>query len=179
MNGLIKIVREENSYLQQIKDTFAFNYVNRFKNDLVKMPSIYMITPTKSRLTQMADLIRLRNTLQMVPKLYWVLIEDSEKKSERIANFLKESGIKYHHMAVKSPWTTEPKRFTFYRGSIQRNMALKWIQSLKQNDITIYFGDDDNSYDLQLFEEVNIFISTIFLKNLKRLDIPKEFLFSQ
>ena len=49
-----------------------------FKKSLRK---IYVITPTKTRLAQKADLTRLANTLQLVPNLHWILVEDANKRS--------------------------------------------------------------------------------------------------
>lgn len=43
------------------------------------------------------------------------------------------------------------------KGVANRNRGLKWI---RQNAIdgVVYFADDDNTYDVRLFNEVNIFI---------------------
>ena len=35
----------------------------------------------------MADLVRMRNTLWLVPKLFWILIEDSPKKTYKMSKY--------------------------------------------------------------------------------------------
>ena len=52
------------------------------------LPWIYMITPTYARWTQKADLTRLAQTLMHVPNLHWLLVEDSEQKTELVRKFL-------------------------------------------------------------------------------------------
>ncbi len=39
------------------------------------------------------------------------------------------------------------------RGSSNRNAALNWIRSNIKSGV-LYFADDDNTYDIRLFEEV-------------------------
>ena len=47
------------------------------------------------------------------------------------------------------------------RGVEQRNLALQWLRKAVTDGVleggergVVYFGDDDNTYDVQLFEEV-------------------------
>lgn len=40
------------------------------------------------------------------------------------------------------------------RGVSNRNRGLEWIRA-NATDGVLYFADDDNSYDLEIFEEVN------------------------
>ena len=42
------------------------------------------------------------------------------------------------------------------RGVEQRNLGISWLREHRSNETSgvVYFGDDDNTYDLQLFEEV-------------------------
>ena len=44
------------------------------------------------------------------------------------------------------------------RGVEQRNLAIDWLRENRNKETSgvVYFGDDDNTYDLQLFEEVQI-----------------------
>ena len=43
-----------------------------------------------------------------------------------------------------------------HRGVEQRNIVIDWLRQHYVNETSgvVYFGDDDNTYDLQLFEEV-------------------------
>lgn len=43
-----------------------------------------------------------------------------------------------------------------YRGIINRNLGLQWIRE-NANDGVVYFADDDNTYDIRLFDEVSTF----------------------
>lgn len=137
--------------MQPISENFQINYINIFKNFEV-LPTIFLITPTYNRITQLADLNRLKNTLALVPKILWIVIEDSGFKSEKIDHFLRSSQIKYVHLNIKSPWDIiNPP--SIYKGVIQRNLAIDWIRKNNLNGI-VYFADDDNVYDIELFEEI-------------------------
>ena len=41
------------------------------------MPVIYVITPTYQRVEQIAELLRLGQTLLHIPSLHWIVVEDS------------------------------------------------------------------------------------------------------
>lgn len=48
-------------------------------------------------------------------------------------------------------------RWKRHRGVEQRNMALKWLRDnleLNKDKGIVYFMDDDNTYNIKLFEEV-------------------------
>ena len=53
---------------------------------------IYFVTPTNSRVVQLAELTRLGNTLGHVRRLHWILVEDSDTCSPLISNLLRRSG---------------------------------------------------------------------------------------
>lgn len=40
------------------------------------------------------------------------------------------------------------------RGVANRRAALKWLSNKKLNSGVLYFGDDDNTFDLKLFSEI-------------------------
>lgn len=44
--------------------------------------TVFVVTPTYSRLTQKADLVRLCSTLKNVNFIHWIVIEDSLGKTE-------------------------------------------------------------------------------------------------
>lgn len=126
-----------------------------------EVPTIYVITPTYKRLTQKADLTRLSQTLLHVPKLHWILVEDSEEKTDLVIRFLENCGISYTHLAVRTPKQLITKegdpRWLKARGVEQRNLGLKWMRQNFRSDMKgiVYFGDDDNTYDLRIFEQVS------------------------
>lgn len=126
-----------------------------------QMPTIYFITPTYKRLTQKADLTRLSQTLLHVPKLQWILVEDSVQKTDLVTRFLENCGLSYTHLAVRTPKELITKegdpRWLKARGVEQRNLGLKWIRDNFKSGSrgVVYFGDDDNTYDLRIFEQVS------------------------
>ena len=118
---------------------------------LSDIPVIYGITPTYKRNTQKVDLTSLCQTLMLVPQVLWIVVEDATEKSDLIKKFLQRCQVESVHMNVKTP----PGQKS--RGVLQRNAGLNWIRqhctATKCNGV-IYFMDDDNKYDLRLFEEV-------------------------
>ncbi|KAK2879836.1 galactosylgalactosylxylosylprotein 3-beta-glucuronosyltransferase 1 [Channa argus] len=123
------------------------------------LPTIHLITPTYSRPVQKAELTRLANTLLHVPNLHWILVEDSQRRTALVSHLLHESRLKYTHLNVETP-----RNYKFNgdaripRGTIQRNVALRWLrESYSVNNSQpgiVYFADDDNTYSLELFEEM-------------------------
>lgn len=47
------------------------------------------------------------------------------------------------------------------RGVSNRNKGLEWLRAHATTGV-FYFADDDNSYDIELFHEVNVYILTVF-----------------
>lgn len=136
------------------------------------LPTIYVITPTYARWTQKADLTRMCSTLMHVPNVHWIIIEDSEKKTALVTKMLSgkySCKIEYTtQLNIRTPKEKrlgpKDKRWTKSRGILQRNLALQWLRESAASgtlgnidgriDGVVYFGDDDNTYDLQLFNEV-------------------------
>ena len=111
--------------------------------------TIYFITPTYSRITQKVDLTTLCQTLMMVPKLIWIVVEDSPNKTPMVTNLLTRCNVMSVHMNVESPDTLAIE---------QRYLGLKWVRDtcrVHSCNGVVYFGDDDNKYDLRLFETVS------------------------
>jgi galactosylgalactosylxylosylprotein 3-beta-glucuronosyltransferase 3 len=123
---------------------------------------------------------RLSHTLMLVPNLHWVIVEDSATKTDLVAKLLATTGMQYTHINAATPkeWKLRAKvqfcgykiqrkvlniidkmqepRWNKPRGVIQRNAALQWVRDNvpPSTEGVIYFLDDDNSYALQVFEEV-------------------------
>ncbi|KAL4657336.1 galactosylgalactosylxylosylprotein 3-beta-glucuronosyltransferase 1-like [Arapaima gigas] len=126
------------------------------------LPTIHVVTPTYSRPVQKAELTRLANTFLHVPNLHWVLVEDSARPTALVARLLRETGLNYTHLNVETPRnyklrgdTRDPR---IPRGTMQRNLALRWLRETLVPNATqpgiVYFADDDNTYSLELFEEM-------------------------
>jgi galactosylgalactosylxylosylprotein 3-beta-glucuronosyltransferase 3 len=126
------------------------------------LPIIYVITPTYARPVQKADLTRLANTLLHVESLHWIVVEDSSSRSALVGRLLQRSGLVYTHLFATTPpdfkmKSTDPN-WLKPRGVLQRNAGLAWLRAhLAANPTSAgvtYFADDDNTYDLQLFDEM-------------------------
>uniref|UniRef100_A0A672HAS8 Galactosylgalactosylxylosylprotein 3-beta-glucuronosyltransferase n=1 Tax=Salarias fasciatus TaxID=181472 RepID=A0A672HAS8_SALFA len=116
------------------------------------LPTIYAITPTYYRFVQKAELTRMSHTLLHVANLHWIVVEDSDRKSAMVSRLLEKTGLNYTHLNVHVAEKLNSK------GSGQRNLALKWLRdNFSVNDSNagvIYFADDDNTYSLELFDEM-------------------------
>lgn len=127
------------------------------------LPTIHVITPTYSRPVQKAELTRLANTFLHVANLHWILVEDSQRRTPLVTRLLRETGLNYTHLNVETPRnyklrgdTRDPR---IPRGTMQRNLALRWLRETFNINSSqagiVYFADDDNTYSLELFEEVS------------------------
>lgn len=128
-----------------------------------KLPIIFAITPTYRRFLQKAELTRTAQTLKHVKNLYWIVVEDSHQKTNLVKRLLSHFGLKYTHLNVRTPVEMRrgrnKPRWTKSRGVEQRNLGLQWLHdNIKANETkgVVYFADDDNTYDLRLFEEVSL-----------------------
>ncbi|XP_063324024.1 galactosylgalactosylxylosylprotein 3-beta-glucuronosyltransferase 1-like [Pelmatolapia mariae] len=126
------------------------------------LPTIYIITPTYSRPIQKAELTRLANTFLHVPNLHWILVEDSQRKTPLVTRLLRETGLNYTHLNVETPRNYKLRSaiggLKPPRGTMQRNLALRWLRETFNTNNSqpgiVYFADDDNTYSLELFEEM-------------------------
>ncbi|XP_038620961.1 galactosylgalactosylxylosylprotein 3-beta-glucuronosyltransferase 3 [Tachyglossus aculeatus] len=139
------------------------------------LPIIYVVTPTYARLVQKAELVRLAQTLALVPRLHWILVEDADSPTPLVSGLLAASGLRFTHLAVPTPRAQRLREgepgWARPRGVEQRNRALAWLRGRsggRQPDTddadqlppspdtraVVYFADDDNTYSRELFEEM-------------------------
>ncbi|XP_034778256.1 galactosylgalactosylxylosylprotein 3-beta-glucuronosyltransferase 1-like [Acipenser ruthenus] len=126
------------------------------------LPTIYVITPTYTRPVQKAELTRLANTFLHVPNLHWIVVEDSPRRTNLVDSLLERSGLNFTHLNVESPKSVRiglaKDSSHTPRGTLQRNLGLRWLrENLILSDSlegVVYFADDDNTYSLELFEEM-------------------------
>ena len=123
--------------------------------------TIFVITPTYKRLTQKIDLTSMCQTLMHVRNIVWIIIEDAPKPTQLVTNLLQRCNVKTVHLIIATSATYKVKIFhsrtSKARGIEQRNAALIWLRkhySAENCNGVVYFGDDDNKYDLRLFHEV-------------------------
>ncbi|XP_061433284.1 galactosylgalactosylxylosylprotein 3-beta-glucuronosyltransferase 1-like isoform X3 [Lethenteron reissneri] len=141
------------------------------------LPVIFAVTPTYARATQKADLTRLSHTMALVPNLHWLVVEDAPAPSALVSAVLRNAWpLSYSHLHMETPKQDPLKpnrsRSSFPRGTFQRNEALRWLRETYGNrygshDATgesgldpralngvVYFADDDNTYSMDIFEEM-------------------------
>lgn len=148
-------------HTSQLKNS---NYHHNASDDI---PTIFMITPTYSRWTQKADLTRLCQTLMHVKNIHWIVVEDADKKTELVTDFLHNCPVSSTQLNFRTSRKFRPSlrrhkrrkpKARKSRGVEQRNLALLWLRNTfkpGEKKGVLYFGDDDNTYDLKVFEEVN------------------------
>lgn len=79
-----------------------------------------------------------------------------------------DCGVPYVHLNVLTPENEKIRIDEPYwfrpKGIRQRNLGLTWLHEnfkLERDKGVLYIADDDNTYNLQIFKEVN-FINNIF-----------------
>jgi len=85
-------------------------------------------------------------------------------RSALVAQLLQLSGLSYTHLSTLTPphYKLQPSQpnWMLARGVLQRNTGLAWLRShldtSPETHGVLYFADDDNTYDLRLFEEVRV-----------------------
>ncbi|XP_075247279.1 galactosylgalactosylxylosylprotein 3-beta-glucuronosyltransferase 3-like isoform X2 [Convolutriloba macropyga] len=135
------------------------------KTDPLRTHRLIVITPTYKRSTQVPDLMRVKQTLQLVPNCDWVVIEDATDTNPLVHSYLKDFSSGYlFYSAAK----TDPK-YSSLRGRSQRNLGLETVRNLYESAeksinsktksalekkrvnpyrrAVVYFADDDNTFD--------------------------------
>ena len=130
--------------------------------NLTTIPTIFVVTPTFTRFVQKAELTRVSQALKNVRNAHWIVVEDSKTKTPLVGRFLKTSGLNFTHLNVRTPETLQRHKNEFRRmkprGVMQRNVAITWLREHVDPRTTpgvVYFADDDNTYDSQIFEKVS------------------------
>lgn len=142
----IKSIRHEAKIID-----YSLNYLSVYDS----LPTIYLISAVNMlQKTELADLTRMKNTLTLVPKLTWIIVENKENKTDKLSRFLKSSDLDYvhlnHYIEYIELYTTIDYYLTLY------NIGLSWIQrniSTLNNGI-VHFIEIDNTYDIRIFEQV-------------------------
>ncbi|XP_033157141.1 galactosylgalactosylxylosylprotein 3-beta-glucuronosyltransferase S isoform X2 [Drosophila mauritiana] len=123
------------------------------QSDYGQLPVIYFVTPTYPRREQIPELTRLAHTLLHVPRLHWLVADDQEKCNDFMDTLLYRFGMPFTHMVSPMPSKFRNEK-PAPRGVANRRAALQWIRQHNLTNGILYFGDDDNTYDLRLFSEI-------------------------
>ena len=127
--------------------------------------TIVAITPTYKRRTQKSDLVSLCQTIMNVPNILWIVVEDSHSRTSLVGNVLQHCKVKSVHLNAV---TSKESKKASQRGVEQRNAGLDWARRYcKENcrsrcNSVVYFMDDDNKYDLRLFEQVHMCVHSCY-----------------
>jgi len=121
-----------------------------------KLPILYIVTPTYTRREQVIEMTRLSHTLLHIDNVIWVIGEDSESCSDLVGDLLQKFKMPYAHLMSPMPKMYLKEKYK-PRGVASRRAGMEWIlknHDQSKNDGIIYFADDDNTYDLKLFDEI-------------------------
>lgn len=135
------------------------------------LSTIFAITPTRKRLTQLLDLTSLCQTLMNIKNLIWIVVESTYVKTDLVADLLNRCTVKSVHLSsnvavrrgdsskLHMLQSTNRAQGSSKRKVAERNIGLEWIRNYCRTDIdnctgAIYFMDDENKYDLRLFQQV-------------------------
>ncbi|XP_070000996.1 galactosylgalactosylxylosylprotein 3-beta-glucuronosyltransferase P isoform X2 [Penaeus vannamei] len=121
--------------------------------DDVDLPTIYVITPTYRRPAQIPELTRLGQTLMHVPRLHWIVAEDTNSTNQHVLRLLEHLGMPYTYLTTPMPHKYRVKVGSKPKGVANRNGGLEWVRKHATSGV-IYFADDDNTYDIRVFEEM-------------------------
>lgn len=152
---LNNVIYQQSREIQLLRDNMA---KLKFTSSIEGLPTIYVITPTYARNVQKAELVRLQNAFRLVPNLHWIIVEDSSTKTSLVKNLLREFPQNSTHLNILTPqeMKIQPKESWWKkpRGVLQRNLALSWLRENIPASGVLYFADDDNTYSVELFEEI-------------------------
>lgn len=119
-------------------------------------PTVYIITTTHQYDAQKANLVILCQTLMHVRSLVWIVVENSTQKSQMVKGLLKRCNIPSVHLAVPLPHSKQIRPTTAALSIWHHNMGLRYLREHKCPKCSgvVYFGNDDDRYDLKFFEEI-------------------------
>ena len=134
--------------------------------DLNTDRTIFMITPTYARPTQLSDLTSLCQTVSLLKNVVWVVVEDSTAPTVLVTKLLSKCPVNSVHLLEETPakhrvqqnWYHWFRRRKPHRGVFQRNAAIRWLRehySSQNCNGVVYFADDDNRYTLEVFKAVS------------------------
>ena len=116
---------------------------------------VYLITPTYTRREQIAELTRLGQTLKLAGNIHWILAEDAGHCSSMVSALLERLNISYSHLLSPQPAMYRAAKLRYNpRGVSSRRAGLHWLLNRTWQGV-VYFGDDDNTYDTRLFQQIS------------------------
>ncbi|VDM95425.1 unnamed protein product [Onchocerca ochengi] len=157
---IIYLVDERNYEINESMKTSnnsSMQYINNKNNS---NRTIIVITPTYLRFARLADMTRLSQTLMHINQLIWIVVEDAEQLSLPVKQLLDRTGLQYYYLAVKHR-TGMP-----VRGWTGRDAGLNFVRkkfASMGSKAVVYFADDDNTYDIRLFNQ--------YIRNVEKIGV--------
>lgn len=106
---------------------------------------LILITCTHNHTNRIAYFKHLiKNIFSKINNYTWIIVEDGIKTDDYLSKMLQESGVNHSYLHYGP---------TRSGGNAQRNFALEYIHDYNIDGI-VYNLDDDNLYDLKLFDEI-------------------------
>jgi len=103
-----------------------------------------------------AELTRLGQTLLLAGNVHWVVAEDAQSCSPVVSSLLDRLGLPYTHLTSPQPSMYRKAKLKYNpRGVSSRRAGLAWVLGHMKEGV-IYFGDDDNTYDIRLFAQMSM-----------------------
>ena len=108
------------------------------------MDHLILVTPTYNNPKRILFIQECIHKFSQIKDLTWILCEDGDTIDDTVNELLLKSKIDYHYFSFGP---------TKDKGNEQRNVCYEYIVNNNINGI-IYNADDDNEYNLLLFDEI-------------------------
>lgn len=105
---------------------------------------IILVTATFKRPERAAYLNRCIKVFKEAGNILWLVVEDAQQIDHEVEEILSHSGLEYIYIN---------RGRTQDRGNSQKDMAFRYIKEHGLEGI-VYSADDDNAYDVRLFDEI-------------------------
>ncbi|KAK4293742.1 hypothetical protein Pmani_033583 [Petrolisthes manimaculis] len=114
--------------------------------------TIYLVTNTWARPSQMANMVQLAQTLLLVSDLHWVVTEETHSENSMLLQYLLSTQLRFTYLRAPLPsamgsWPDKP------HGVPGRRLALAWIRHNVVRGV-VTFSHDHYIYDYRLFDEI-------------------------
>ncbi|XP_063724203.1 galactosylgalactosylxylosylprotein 3-beta-glucuronosyltransferase 1-like [Symsagittifera roscoffensis] len=127
---------------------------------------LFVVTPTYNRITQLPDMLRMKQSFLLLDNVVWIVIEDSGCRHSEVYELIKDFPLLIY---INQKLSGAPSSYN--KGAQQRNLAIKLLQShfSSYHNSVVYFADDDNTYNSmllpRLFKTKNISVFNVGLIN--------------
>ena len=155
---------EQLNFLVKIKSQlYSLEYTFEKLKQFTQLKTIFVITLINSNeLTELANLVRLKNTLSLIPKLEWILVDEAFNQSQKILNFTNSTHFPNITYLVNSIDTNEnSSNQTNGDGKKLYVKALNWLilnkSYLKIENVVCLFSRSSTAYSMKFFDEVGNF----------------------